>query len=118
MSEPDDELRGKDGLTLGERVARRRRSLDKTQEQLAQALGRRQSYVSELEGRDSPPESKTLLLLPDALPCDGHWLLTGDGDPEPKETVGYKLDAIQRILKTSAQPSDLRRILDALRDLD
>ncbi len=82
-----------------------------SQEAAAERLGVGQNTISEWENGRGLPEGKYWPLLPVALNCDGHWLLTGEGkrarrgaDPSVAEAFhAGRLDAIREISKALAE---------------
>lgn len=108
-----------DLIGLGRRIADRRDALGLTQKTLGVALGKKevsaQGYVATIEGGQGAPAGDVLLRLPLLLNCDGDWLLTGKGDPERKESVGWKLEAMREILEAKEELGDvassIRRLL-------
>src|SRR5215213_8515811 len=68
--------------TLGQRIAEARERKGWNQTALAERLGNlRQPTVSDWENDRYVPEGKALLRLREVLEIDGHWLLTGEGEP-------------------------------------
>ena len=70
-------------MDFGQRLRRRRKQLDLTQQELADLSGIKQGTLSDLErGRTEQPMGETLTGLCRALKTSPRWLLTGKGDPE------------------------------------
>lgn len=71
---------------LKDRVLKRRKSLDLTQQQLAKKVGVKQQSIQQLEdGLVKRP--RYLLELSRALECDVDWLATGSGYRETLPTI-------------------------------
>ena len=62
---------------IGKRIRQRRRELDLTQEELAEAAGVSKSFVSEVEGGQTAANGLIYLRLADNLEVTVQWLLTG-----------------------------------------
>ena len=76
-------LRHHFGMDFGQRLRKRRKELDLTQQELAALSGIKQGTLSDLErGRTEQPMGETLTGLCKALKTSARWLLTGKGDPE------------------------------------
>lgn len=70
-------------MDFGQRLRRRRKELDLTQQELAALSGIKQGTLSDLErGRTEQPMGETLTGLCKALRTTPRWLLTGKGEPE------------------------------------
>lgn len=70
-------------MDFGQRLRRRRKELDLTQQELAALSGIKQGTLSDLErGRTEQPMGETLTGLCKALRTSARWLLTGKGTPE------------------------------------
>lgn len=73
-------------MITGERIKWARKRAKLTQDQLAAKVGITKSSISGLElGTSKKPSSENLLPLADALGVDPNWLITGKGDPNPKQ---------------------------------
>lgn len=84
---------------LKDRVLKRRRMLDLTQQKLAKKVGVKQQSIQQLEdGLVKRP--RYLLELSKALECDANWLLTGE---EPK-----KFDLFEEVTKAIAKSIGVR----------
>ncbi len=70
---------------LGERFARFRTSIGKTQEELSHELGIKQTTISRIESGDSPPRLKYILYLKENYAIDVNWMLTGKGSMKPTD---------------------------------
>jgi len=71
---------------FGERLRTRRQQLDLRQQDLAQHLGARQGWISELEtGKQTRLEAETVCRLAEALHCSSDYLL-GLSDALPPAT--------------------------------
>jgi transcriptional regulator with XRE-family HTH domain len=79
MDEMND-LNEVDAFRMRLRKAIRRKGI--TQTVLARELGVRDATVSDWFNRGTVPNGAILLRVPDILDVDGHWLLTGEGDPK------------------------------------
>ena len=80
-SKASPESQSDHALFIG-RVRRRLAILDMNQKELAHALGRAQASVSEWLVKGAWPGGDAMVLLPKALRCSGHWLLTDEGPME------------------------------------
>lgn len=70
-------------MDFGQRLRRRRKELDLTQQELAALSGIKQGTLSDLErGRTEQPMGETLTGLCKALRTSARWLLTGKGAPD------------------------------------
>lgn len=105
-----------------------------SQVELSRALQVRAATVTDWLNRGTMPGGAILLRLPALLRVDGHWLLTGEGAPEPRIVecleeedavqVAELLEAALEILRASPATRALRlreptgdeaRALDAIR---
>lgn len=92
------------------RLALRMRQVGLNQAQLAKAIDRQQSTVSDYFNAviRSLPDGQAMLLMPKALRCSGHWLLTGEPPVHPPsvkpsdDTVRSEgaLEVVQEIRRT------------------
>ena len=61
-----------------QRIKQRMAALEMNQAELARHCGVSRGTVTEWLGSKAwLPKGEAMMLLPDALKCDGHWLLTG-----------------------------------------
>lgn len=94
---------------FGERLGAARKAAGLSQEDLAEGLGLKrkpgQTQVSRWETGTEIPKGETLMKIRSLVECDGHWLLTGEGDPTLKKDVTWKLAAMEKILE-AREPSD------------
>lgn len=67
--------------------------------ELARRLGTKDATISDWFKRGTAPSAELMLKLPAALDINGHWLLTGEGVPDPMS------------------PSDAARLLEKMRGL-
>ena len=83
-----------------------------TQKELAESVGVANATVTEWFKRGRSPLSEVLLIMPDALGVNGHWLLTGRGQREPPSDEAVE-DSTREILEDlEARVSELKRRLD------
>lgn len=75
-----------------------------SREELAAKLGTASTRFPEWTHRRRRPSLKYMLQFPGVLGVDGHWLLTGEGSPEPKENIGWKLSEIERVIEARPLP--------------
>lgn len=68
---------------LGRRISLALHRIGMTQTELARQVGTGHARVNRWINQGVMPEGKSLVLLPKILQCDGHWLLTGEGSPNP-----------------------------------
>ncbi|TNL03459.1 hypothetical protein CYD30_25105, partial [Kosakonia cowanii] len=73
------------GLPLGDRIQLARENLGLTEADLARALNTYSDHISDWECGLTEPPAGMVIPLVNALKCDLHWLLTGDGRPVPAE---------------------------------
>lgn len=71
--------------TFGERLSRAIADSPYDQKQVAERLGVSEGQVSRWANDKDYPGGRYLLQLPGLLAVDGHWLLTGDGQPRRRE---------------------------------
>src|SRR2546430_299110 len=83
MAEPNEKL-----VSIGERIRRRRRELEMTQEDLATAAELSKSFVSEIEGGQAAATGLVYLRIANALDVSIQWLLTGAEPEENRELPG------------------------------
>jgi transcriptional regulator with XRE-family HTH domain len=69
--------------TFGERLARAVELSPLDQKTAAERLGVTEGQLSKWVHGKFPPQGRYMLQLPALLGIDGHWLLTGEGDPVP-----------------------------------
>lgn len=66
-----------DYKALGERIARRRKVLNMTQDDVAEATGLSNNYISNIENNHSIPSIDTLLKICEAIDTTPNYLLLG-----------------------------------------
>lgn len=78
-------------MTMGERIAAKRKQKGFTQEYLAEKLGISRQSVSKWEKNVTKPDTANLMRLCDLLDTDAGYLLTGQGDKtaDPKPPVKH-----------------------------
>jgi transcriptional regulator with XRE-family HTH domain len=86
---------------VGERLAQALALRGMTYSQLADELGTYRSRVSAWVNAKEPPGGRYLVLLPEVLGINAHWLLTGEGSPEPDgeaadQVLGEILSCLRR----------------------
>lgn len=75
------------------RLKTRKEQLGLTQMELAKAIGRTQGTVSDYFNEVAAlPDGDAMMLLPVALKCSGHWLLTGLGPMNPPTATAKDLE--------------------------
>lgn len=74
-------------MTLAERIKERREHLGLTQERVGDHFGIHREAVQQWEKKDgTAPRGKRLRSLADLLQCGLHWLITGEGDPNVRQS--------------------------------
>lgn len=66
-----------DYKTLGERIAKRRKVLNMTQDDVAEATGLSNNYISNIENNHSIPSIDTLVKICEAIDTTPNYLLLG-----------------------------------------
>ena len=85
-----------DYKALGERIAKRRKVLNMTQEEVAQATGLSNNYISNIENNHSIPSIDTLLKICEAIDTTPNYLLLGissysDTEEDLRSKINEKL---------------------------
>lgn len=110
MTTPASERFPADEQTIGNLIRSRRRVRGMTLQDLAGAIGRSVSYVSQLERGRASPSVHTLQQLCDALAMPMSWLLAGDGaadDPDwivrrdTRRRIAFPANGFEKELLTS-----------------
>lgn len=112
-------VRGPDRKTFGERLRERRKALGYTRQKdlhaaLSGAEGR-PNTVSDWETGSSVPSAENAVALADVLDCNVHWLLTGEGSPEPIEGGGAELTL--DVIRALVDPSHRKEMIERARRL-
>lgn len=78
-------------INVGKRLKTVRKALQLTQEQLSRHLGiTKRSYISYEQGKRYPP-FKILIKINKLSNTNLHWLLTGEGSPEYRDSIENNL---------------------------
>jgi len=85
-----------DYKALGERIAKRRKVLNMTQEEVAEATGLSNNYISNIENNHSIPSIDTLLKICEAIDTTPNYLLLGissysDTEEDLRSKINEKL---------------------------
>lgn len=91
-------------VTIGQRILQRRKEMNMTQRELANAAGVSYSSISLWESDKTEPTGKNLHSLAEGLQCTPTWILFGDDDqtpgvPIPKEEQPRLSDDEVELLK-------------------
>lgn len=92
-----------DNITIGTRIAQRRKEVGMIQRELSKAVGVSTSTISLWESDATEPRGKNLHALAHTLQCSPTWLLFGDSEaapqaPEPAESIIPLTDDEQELL--------------------
>ncbi len=91
-----------DYKALGERIAKRRRVLNLTQDEVAEATGLSNNYISNIENNHSIPSIETLMKVCEALETTPDYLLLG--------TVKYVDDSLKDQITERIKLCDERKL--------
>jgi transcriptional regulator with XRE-family HTH domain len=85
-----------DYKALGERIAKRRKVLNMTQDDVAEATGLSNNHISNIENNHSIPSIETLIKICDAIDTTPNYLLLGiaahtDAEDELQNQISQKL---------------------------
>ena len=95
-------MKEKENMTLGEKIAKQRKELNYTQEQLADILGVSRQSISKWESDIAYPETEKLIELGKTFDCSMDYLL--------KEDVMEKDGAQTTIFQKSAKKQSPKKI--------
>jgi len=87
-----------DYKALGERIAKRRKVLNLTQEDVAEATGLSNNYISNIENNHSIPSIDTLLKICEAIDTTPNYLLLGiSSHSDTEEDLRNKINEIVKL---------------------
>ena len=101
-------------MTLGEKIARQRRELNYTQEQLADILGVSRQSISKWESDIAYPETDKLIELGKIFDCSLDYLLKEEiTEKDGVQTTGFteKVEEIRRKVMTEESKGKAKKIL-------
>ena len=101
-------------MTLGEKIARQRRELNYTQEQLADILGVSRQSISKWESDIAYPETDKLIELGKLFDCSMDYLLKEEiTEKDGVQTSGFteKVEEIRRKVMTEKSKRKAKKIL-------
>ena len=101
-------------MTLGEKIARQRRELNYTQEQLADILGVSRQSISKWESDIAYPETDKLIELGKLFDCSMDYLLKEEiTEKDGVQTSGFteKVEEIKRKVMTGKSKEKAKKIL-------
>ena len=101
-------------MTLGEKIARQRRELSYTQEQLADILGVSRQSISKWESDIAYPETDKLIELGKLFDCSMDYLLKEEiTEKDGVQTSGFteKVEEIRRKVMTEKNKGKAKKIL-------
>ena len=101
-------------MTLGEKIARQRRELNYTQEQLADILGVSRQSISKWESDIAYPETDKLIELGKIFDCSLDYLLKEEiTEKDGVQTSGFteKVEEIRRKVMTEENKGKAKKIL-------
>ena len=101
-------------MTLGEKIARQRRELNYTQEQLADILGVSRQSISKWESDIAYPETDKLIELGKLFDCSVDYLLKEEiTEKDGVQTSGFteKVEEIKRKVMTGKSKEKAKKIL-------
>ena len=101
-------------MTLGEKIARQRRELNYTQEQLADILGVSRQSISKWESDIAYPETDKLIELGKLFACSMDYLLKEEiTEKDGVQTSGFteKVEEIRRKVMTEKSKRKAKKIL-------
>ena len=101
-------------MTLGEKIARQRRELNYTQEQLADILGVSRQSISKWESDIAYPETDKLIELGKLFDCSMDYLLKEEiTEKDGVQTSGFtkKVEEIRRKVMTEKSKGKAKKIL-------
>ena len=101
-------------MTLGEKIARQRRELNYTQEQLADILGASRQSISKWESDIAYPETDKLIELGKLFDCSMDYLLKEEiTEKDGVQTSGFteKVEEIRRKVMTEESKRKAKKIL-------
>ena len=104
-------------MTLGEKIAKERKSLNYTQEQLADVLNVSRQSISKWESDIAYPETEKLIELGKLFNCSMDYLLkdeiTEKGDIQPSGLT-EKVEEISRMVMTPSKKIKAKKLLKVL----
>ena len=101
-------------MTLGEKIAKQRRELNYTQEQLADILGVSRQSISKWESDIAYPETDKLIELAKLFDCSMDYLLKEEiTEKDGVQTSGFtkKVEEIRRKVMTEKNKGKAKKIL-------
>ena len=101
-------------MTLGEKIARQRKELNYTQEQLADILGVSRQSISKWESDIAYPETDKLIELGKLFDCSMDYLLKEEiTEKDGVQTSGFtkKVEEIRRKVMTEKNKGKVKKIL-------
>lgn len=101
-------------MTLGEKIAKQRKELNYTQEQLADILGVSRQSISKWESDIAYPETEKLIELGRLFDCSMDYLLKEEVTEKcGVQTAGFteKVEEISRKVMTSQNKSKAKKVL-------
>ena len=101
-------------MTLGEKIARQRKELNYTQEQLADILGVSRQSISKWESDIAYPETDKLIELGKLFDCSMDYLLKEEiTEKDGVQTSGFteKVEGIKRKVMTGKNKEKAKKIL-------
>ena len=101
-------------MTLGEKIARQRKELNYTQEQLADILGVSRQSISKWESDIAYPETDKLIELGKLFDCSMDYLLKAEiTEKDGVQTSGFaeKVEEISRKVMTKKNKGKAKKIL-------
>ena len=101
-------------MTLGEKIAKQRKELNYTQEQLADILGISRQSISKWESDIAYPETEKLIELGRLFDCSMDYLLKEEVTEKcGVQTAGFteKVEEISRKVMTSQNKSKAKKVL-------
>ena len=101
-------------MTLGEKIARQRKELNYTQEQLADVLGVSRQSISKWESDIAYPETDKLIELGKLFDCSMDYLLKEEiTEKDGVQTSGFteKVEEIRRNVMTEKNKGKAKKIL-------
>ena len=101
-------------MTLGEKIARQRKELNYTQEQLADILGVSRQSISKWESDIAYPETDKLIELCKLFDCSMDYLLKEETtEKDGVQTLGFteKVEEISRKVMTKKNKGKAKKIL-------
>ena len=101
-------------MTLGEKIARQRKELNYTQEQLADILGVSRQSISKWESDIAYPETDKLIELGKLFDCSMDYLLKEEiTEKDSVQTSGFteKVEEIRRKVMTEKNKGKAKKIL-------